>query len=237
MANPASQDDGLIIFSDDMTSSPVLTQEAPASSPVKTDTNVIDFSLGEPSISSASPEISPVTISRPAQGASQAPSFALDNSLDFSFDLGNTQSPATTSQSTPVETAPLSQVDISPSITETSVASQVEVQQPQASKELPLSEDTDMDIILDGTIGQLKKRQEVIGQVKAKKSWRITDLSRQIEELQQQVADLKDDVTDLEDEDKRISTNIASLESMKMFEKTQEEEKVREHNLKKVGKK
>lgn len=231
MANPATQDDGLIIFSDDMTSSPLLTQEAPVASSVKIDNNVIDFSLDESSVSPASSEISPVTISRPVQGNQQTPSFAVDNSLNFSFDVGGTNSsPETASVSSlPVieNTIPIETVSIWASV----------IGEQKVSKEISLSEDTDMDIILDATIAQLKKRQEVIGQVKGKKSWRIADLTHQIEELQQQVTDLKDDVVDLEDEDKRINTNVASLESMKMFEKTQEEEKVREHNLKKVGKK
>lgn len=227
MANPATQDDGLIILSDDTTSA-VIQAPQPTTTPVSQDT-IIDFWLWDSVTSPATP--SPVTISVPTPPTPAS-------SVDFSFDLWlDTPAVMASNNSTPsVSVQPEVSLSPAPEVKKEEVV--VSFQTPTIeSPSKVITDDTDMDSILDGTIGKLKARQEVIGQTKGKKTSRIDELSKQIEELQQQVADLKDDVVDLDDENARINTNITSLESMKMFEKAQEEEKIRAHDLKKVAKK
>lgn len=227
MANPAAQDDGLIILSDDTNTA--VTSPLPVTQ--TSSEPVLDFSLWE-TTSVSSP--SPVTISRPA-----TPAKADSSVLDFSLELENLGvAPVSPVVSAPVVEASKEVIPSTPV-----VESVIPVETPKVVTPTPvvskptvsLATDTDMDGILEGTISQLKARQEVIGQTKGKKTSRIDELSKQIEELQQQVADLKDDVVDLDDENTRINTNITALENMKMFEKAQEEEKVRAHDLKKVA--
>jgi outer membrane murein-binding lipoprotein Lpp len=227
MANPATQDDGLIILSDDTTNAVIQSPQPAVSAPVWQDT-IIDFWLWDSVTSPATP--SPVTISVPATPAPTS-------SVDFSFDLWlDTPTVVASSNPTPsISVQPEVNLSSAPEVKKEEITS---LQTPMVEMDSKvLTDDTDMDSILDGTIAKLKARQDVIGQTKGKKTSRIEELSKQIEELQQQVADLKDDVVDLDDENARINTNITSLESMKMFEKAQEEEKIRAHDLKKVAKK
>lgn len=227
MANPAAQDDGLIILSDDTNTA--VTSPLPVTQ--TSSEPVLDFSLWETTAVSTP---SPVTISRPS-----TPVKADSSVLDFSLELDNLGVvPVSPVVSAPVVEAPKETISPTPIIdTVASVETpKVVTPTPVVSKPtVSLTADTDMDGILEGTITQLKARQEIIGQTKGKKTSRIDELSKQIEELQQQVADLKDDVVDLDDENVRINSNITALENMKMFEKTQEEEKVRAHDLKKVA--
>lgn len=193
MANPATQDDGLIILSDDSISQSgsVLKENPSTSSPTE---NLIDFSL-DSSIPSSSSNSSPVTISRPSSLPAET--------LDFSFDLWS---------EIPKKDGDLRLVD-------ESTWKDTGLEEPKIpawdQDSVTIDEAVDMDAILDDTIVQLNQRKTIITQVKTKKNAHIADLLRQIEELQKQVADLQKDVVGLEDEGKKIDTNIASLDEMK----------------------
>lgn len=100
-------------------------------------------------------------------------------------------------------------------------------------QEESVSDGSNLNEILAGTIAKLTKRQEVIASDKAAKTSQVQDLKDQIAKLEEEVALHESEVESLDVENDKISKNITQLEKMKLGD----EEITREHNAKRVAKK
>lgn len=103
---------------------------------------------------------------------------------------------------------------------------------PSSEKALETSDSGTMNTILSETIAKLESRQQVIATEKDGKSSQVADLEAQIKKLQEEVELHKGEIEELDSESKKISTNISSLEKMKLDDSI-----TKEHNSKRVPKK
>ena len=93
----------------------------------------------------------------------------------------------------------------------------------------------DVNSILDQTINQLSQRKDIINSKKDEKSSKVLSLQEQIKKLQKEVSDLKLDVEELDQETLKIDKNISMIEKMKN-ESFENQERTRKHELEKIKK-